>query len=85
MCFERSTAREALTYFWNCQTLGVSPAKPGAYRLSVKQMNSWWAVALGYVDPVTPTFKVMALTSHELPLRLAILLLEFRLLPANPS
>ena len=35
MSFERSTAREALTYFWNCQTLGVSPAKPGAYRLSV--------------------------------------------------
>ncbi len=32
MCFERSTAREALTYFWNCQTLGVSPAEPGAYQ-----------------------------------------------------
>ncbi len=32
VCFERSTAREALTYFWNCQTLGVSPAEPGAYQ-----------------------------------------------------
>ncbi len=39
MCFERSTAREALTYFWNCQTLGVSPAEPGAYQGLVRQID----------------------------------------------
>ena len=32
--FERSTDWEALTYSRNCQTLGVSPAKPGAYPVS---------------------------------------------------
>ena len=51
----------------------------------VEQMNSRAAIVFKHFEPVAPTLKVIAFAGHQLPLRLAFLLLKFSLLPTNPS
>ena len=51
----------------------------------IEETNHRWAVPFRYIEPVAPALEKVAFTCREFPQGLAILLLEFRLLPMNPA
>ena len=50
----------------------------------VWQTHGGWSLSLGYIKPVAPSLEVVALSGHELPQGLAILLQESGLFSADP-
>jgi hypothetical protein len=63
--FERFTVLETFLYSRKCQTLGVSPAKPGVYPLLIKLLKNIHCkknhthnnIKADSMDPAEPEFK----------------------------
>ncbi len=50
MFFKRFTGKEAFVYSRKCQTLGVSPAKPGVYPIKLLEASGWSVQSLKKFD-----------------------------------